>query len=1281
VYYSYDIHGNVKTLIRQITALNAAELDEEYKTVDYDYDLISGKVNSVVYQKGYMDQYIHNYAYDDHNRLTHVSSGVRTETMQQDAHYLYYAHGPLARTELGNTIQGIDYAYTIQGWLKSVNSGSLKNDVEMGRDGLVPAIGSDIHQNFAPDVAGFVLQYYQNDFNAVGTFSSFLPTTAGSDLANASKDLYNGNIKMMTTAISKFMENSAHPLGTAYSYDQLNRIIEAQYFNNCSSNAWDHGGAAMSDYRNTFAYDANGNITSQLRNGSSLQGISMDNLTYQYNWVDPTDHSKGILNNQLKGVYDAVGVSGYEDDIKNQTATNFEYDEIGNLIKDVSEEIDRIEWTVYGKISKIIRTTSSLKPDMEFEYTPDGHRAVKIIIPKNPEQLRTYLYYVRDAQGNILATYERKHDKILDYNGLTYAQVNDAITNRVGYSGFASFIAEEHGPGKNYYNSEMNNYIQANLLGMSALGIKNFLVDNSPIGILNDNNSLFNSVVANYDVSTYVTNVLGNENANNLMLTICQCMQARNTADASNPQLYQWIPLGANGLEWFFRALADYDINQFRDVLGAMGIGWTGSIDAAIDNILAISNPEDIANALRGANFDDCNKISQIFEHLQSMNNSKYLEILAAIPDVQTITSGNSGCTPIATNTIATDLYNYDALLLWTKMIALGDVTNYLEWLKNNALRDYLYTTGMQHPDYITQYQQAHNMYSSTGNGIKEYFALMRNYFGQSNYDYILSSFYHQSYTYTDSFNISEHHIYGSSRLGIHKSGVNLYYAKVVVTITSTTGATIAQPDPELNMNEFSFTRGEKNYELSNHLGNVLTVISDKKIQNCGANSPYNSYTADIITAADYSPFGAPLPDRQYDAVKELNRNILAQNNFDANTEGWSNTTGATVTQNGGKLKTNITTANAGATKYVSTLQGVDYIVKLTVDINNTPPPLLLYVKDASSPSTIATLNINASGTYRLKFRATGGNTTVYIASTVAATSIFYIDAVIIEEDKLSKAGYRFGFNGQEKDDEVDGAGNSYTAEFWQYDPRLGRRWNMDPKHFAWESPYSVMADNPICNTDIRGDKWKDPQKDGAKAAELKKDLSSREKSLSRDQEKYEKKAERFKGKDQEKYDQYSSLANKAKEGVMEMRNAQTELDVMGSEKTSQVFAFEEITGSGFAKTYMDKDGVINMRYFSGDNANAIHEASHAYGHLSGDIRFEVGGASFVDIHDEVRAYNRQFLFSPSSVLSIKLIDGTTIGSFKRINAENVRMIIEESSSGVTRQPYLNFSNNKLPMK
>ncbi len=66
--------------------------------------------------------------------------------------------------------------------------------------------------------------------------------------------------------------------------------------------------------------------------------------------------------------------------------------------------------------------------------------------------------------------------------------------------------------------------------------------------------------------------------------------------------------------------------------------------------------------------------------------------------------------------------------------------------------------------------------------------------------------------------------------------------------------------------------------------------------------------------------------------------------------------------------------------------------------------------------------------------------------------------------------GYRYFFNGQEGDNEVFGEVANFTAEFWQYDSRLGRRWNIDPEYTMDLTPYSVFFDNPICNVDDDGD-------------------------------------------------------------------------------------------------------------------------------------------------------------------------------------------------------------------
>jgi len=77
-------------------------------------------------------------------------------------------------------------------------------------------------------------------------------------------------------------------------------------------------------------------------------------------------------------------------------------------------------------------------------------------------------------------------------------------------------------------------------------------------------------------------------------------------------------------------------------------------------------------------------------------------------------------------------------------------------------------------------------------------------------------------------------------------------------------------------------------------------------------------------------------------------------------------------------------------------------------------------------------------------------------------------------------SSYRFGFNGMEKDDEVhDGAGLSYTSEYRQYDPRIGRWTSIDPmfKSFPWQSPYAGFDNNPILKNDPHGDAAGDPAK------------------------------------------------------------------------------------------------------------------------------------------------------------------------------------------------------------
>jgi len=73
--------------------------------------------------------------------------------------------------------------------------------------------------------------------------------------------------------------------------------------------------------------------------------------------------------------------------------------------------------------------------------------------------------------------------------------------------------------------------------------------------------------------------------------------------------------------------------------------------------------------------------------------------------------------------------------------------------------------------------------------------------------------------------------------------------------------------------------------------------------------------------------------------------------------------------------------------------------------------------------------------------------------------------------DRSWSGGYRFGFGGHGKDDEVKGSGNHLAFGDYGLDTRLGRRWNVEPKidKYPSNSSYLVFANNPILFADPDG--------------------------------------------------------------------------------------------------------------------------------------------------------------------------------------------------------------------
>ncbi|SRX75266.1 phosphodiester glycosidase family protein [Aequorivita antarctica] len=68
-------------------------------------------------------------------------------------------------------------------------------------------------------------------------------------------------------------------------------------------------------------------------------------------------------------------------------------------------------------------------------------------------------------------------------------------------------------------------------------------------------------------------------------------------------------------------------------------------------------------------------------------------------------------------------------------------------------------------------------------------------------------------------------------------------------------------------------------------------------------------------------------------------------------------------------------------------------------------------------------------------------------------------------------SGYRYGFQGQEMDDEIKGEGNSINYKFRMHDPRIGRFFAVDPlaSRFSFNSPYAFSENVVITAVELEG--------------------------------------------------------------------------------------------------------------------------------------------------------------------------------------------------------------------
>ncbi len=93
-------------------------------------------------------------------------------------------------------------------------------------------------------------------------------------------------------------------------------------------------------------------------------------------------------------------------------------------------------------------------------------------------------------------------------------------------------------------------------------------------------------------------------------------------------------------------------------------------------------------------------------------------------------------------------------------------------------------------------------------------------------------------------------------------------------------------------------------------------------------------------------------------------------------------------------------------------------------------------------------------------------------ADLVSSSDYYPFGMVMVGRGKVGPAdGYRYGFQGQEKDDEIKGEGNSLNYKYRMHDPRIGRFFAVDPlaAEYPHNSVYAFSENRVIDGVELEG--------------------------------------------------------------------------------------------------------------------------------------------------------------------------------------------------------------------
>lgn len=269
-------------------------------------------------------------------------------------------------------LQTMNYAYNIRGWRTNLNN----------------------VDNLGEDLFGYQIRY---DENTIG--NAVVP------------DRYDGQIKQFIWASAYDNTKKAY----SYAYDDLDRLVDTHYRENTFLS---NGDGKYETYG--IRYDANGNIKRLNRNTHT--GEVMDRLLYSYD-----------SGNKLLSIGDFGGTDAGFNDGNTTSSDDYEYDNNGNLIRDLNKGIISITYNHLDLVENVLFLNGS---SIQFLYDASGAK-LKMKTHSNGNTVNTDYLGGFQYSNNVLQFFPTSEGYVDASNGTfkyVYTYFDYLGNNQLSYS-------------------------------------------------------------------------------------------------------------------------------------------------------------------------------------------------------------------------------------------------------------------------------------------------------------------------------------------------------------------------------------------------------------------------------------------------------------------------------------------------------------------------------------------------------------------------------------------------------------------------------------------------------------------------------------------------------------------------------------------------------------------------------------------------------------------------------------------------------------------------------